>query len=471
MKAHKGCSGVDALSLDINTGCLHRMILDIAHIGILVTDSKGNIKYLNPAFSTMFDIEIEFALGKNINDYFPKSQLLDVIRSGIPHKAIRFSYRGQDALINRYPITNGDKTIGGLIEVYFRDINVLKDLVQQMTDLEKKVLYYKRKAQGLPGAKYTFDDIIGQSDKIRDLKNLGLRFATSSQPVLLYGESGSGKELVAHAIHAYSQRANEIFIRVNCAAIPKDLMESELFGFEEGTFTGAKVGGKVGKFELADKGTIFLDEIAELPFEMQAKLLRVIENKEIQKIGTSISVYSDFRLIAATNKELATLVREGTFREDLYHRLHILVLQVPPLRERSEDILLLIPHLLRELEDKPHNLDVSFSPEVKQLLQGYAWPGNIRELRNVLSFAILSLDDGQNEIRLRNLPPYLVEKGILKVRLFKDDSCSLIQAREKSEKEALLAAMERSPQNKSKAAKILGISRNELYKKIKKYSL
>jgi transcriptional regulator with PAS, ATPase and Fis domain len=214
-----------------------------------------------------------------------------------------------------------------------------------------------------------------------------------------------------------------------------------------------------------------LDEIAELPFEMQAKLLRVIENKEIQKIGTSISVYSDFRLIAATNKDLATLVREGTFREDLYHRLHILVLQVPPLRERSEDILLLVPHLLRELEDKPQSLDISFSPEVKQLLQGYAWPGNIRELRNVLSFAILSLDDGQNEIRLRNLPPYLVEKGILKVRLFKDDSCSLIQAREKSEKEALVAAMERSPLNKSKAAKILGISRNELYKKIKKYGL
>jgi transcriptional regulator with PAS, ATPase and Fis domain len=447
------------------------MILDIAHIGILVTDHKGNIKYLNPTFSNMFDVEIEFALGKNINDYFPKSQLLDVIRSGIPHKAIRFSYRGQDALINRYPITNGDKTIGGLIEVYFRDINVLKDLMQQMTDLEKKVLYYKRKTQGLPGAKYTFDDIIGQSDTIRDLKNLGSRFATSSQPVLLYGESGSGKELVAHAIHASSQRANEVFIRVNCAAIPKDLMESELFGFEEGTFTGAKVGGKVGKFELADKGTIFLDEIAELPFEMQAKLLRVIENKEIQKIGTSISVYSDFRLIAATNKDLATLVREGTFREDLYHRLHILVLQVPPLRERSEDILLLVQHLLRELEDKPQNLDVSFSPEVKQLLQGYAWPGNIRELRNVLSFAILSLDEGQNEIRLRNLPPYLVEKGILKVRPYNNDSGSLIQAREKSEKEALAAALERSARNKSKAAKMLGISRNELYKKIKKYGL
>ena len=177
-----------------------------------------------------------------------------------------------------------------------------------MTDLEKKVNYYRRKSQGLPTAIYTFDDLVGKGESIRHSKSLGLRFAHSSQPVLLFGESGSGKELVAHALHAASQRAREAFIRVNCAAIPKDLMESELFGFEDGTFTGAKIGGKVGKFELADKGTIFLDEIADLPFDMQAKLLRVIDNKEIQKIGNSGSVTSDFRLIAATNKDLEKLV-------------------------------------------------------------------------------------------------------------------------------------------------------------------
>jgi transcriptional regulator with PAS, ATPase and Fis domain len=442
------------------------MILDLVHIGILVTDHHGSIKYLNPAFSEMFDIDIQTALQKNINDYFEKSRLIDVIRSGVPDRAITFSYKGQDALLNRYPIKNHSQTVGGLIEVYFRNINELKELMRKMADLEKKVNYYRRKSQGLPTSIYTFEDLVGKGESIRHLKTMGMRFANSSQPVLLFGESGSGKELVAHALHAASQRSIEAFIRVNCAAIPKDLMESELFGFEDGTFTGAKIGGKVGKFELADKGTIFLDEIADLPFEMQAKLLRVIDNKEIQKIGNIGSVTSDFRLIAATNQDLEKLVHEGAFREDLYHRLNILALRVPALRDRPEDILELAHYLLSRAEDRPARVVLTFSEEVAQLLRSYNWPGNIRELKNVLSFSVLSLDEGQTEIRIRNLPPYMIEKGIKKSTL---EHCSLFQAREKGEREALSIALERSGNNKSKAARLLGISRNELYKKLKKY--
>jgi len=303
---------------------------------------------------------------------------------------------------------------------------------------------------------------------MRHLKALGLRFANSSQPVLLFGESGSGKELVAHALHAASKRSKEAFIRVNCAAIPKDLMESELFGFEDGTFTGAKAGGKVGKFELADKGTIFLDEIADLPYEMQAKLLRVIDNKEIQKIGNVSAVTSDFRLVAATNKDLENLVHEGVFREGLYHRLNILTIEIPPLRARPDDILDLAHYHLTRTEDHPARMQLTFSEEVAQLLRSYNWPGNIRELKNVLSFSVLSLDAGQTEIRLRNLPPYLIEKGIKKSS---QEQCTLFHAQETGEKEALRNALERSGNNKSKAAKLLGISRNELYKKLKKYSL
>ena len=454
------------LRLDLFQGCLHKMILDLVHIGILVTDQHGNIKYLNPSFSEMFDMEISAALQKNINDYFEKSRLLDVIRSGVPDRAIKFSYKGQDALLNRYPIKNHSETVGGLIEVYFRNINELRELMRKMTDLEKKVDYYRRKSQGLPTAIYTFDDLVGRSESIKQLKTLGRRFAQSAQPVLLCGESGSGKELVAHALHAASQRSPEAFIRVNCAAIPKDLMESELFGFEEGTFTGARAGGKVGKFELADKGTIFLDEIADLPFDMQAKLLRVIDNKEIQKIGNSGSVTSDFRLIAASNKDLQKLVHEGFFREDLYHRLNILLLRTPALRERPEDIIEIAYYLLSRTEDRPARVELTFSEEVAQLLRSYNWPGNIRELKNVISFSVLSLDEGQTEIRLRNLPPCLIEKGIKKSALA---DCSLFQVREEGEKEALRTALERSGNNKSKAAKLLGISRNELYKKMKKY--
>ena len=461
----------DPLCLNKYEDCLHKLILDLAHIGILVTDREGDIKYLNPTFASMFDIDTKMALKKNINDYFPNSRLMEVMKTGIPDTAVEFSYHGQDALINRYPIIDKGMTKGGLVEVFFRDIRELQRLMRKMNNLQRKVLYYKRKSQGLPGSRYTFNDIIGESAAIIDLKKLGMQFARSSMPVLIMGESGSGKELVAHAIHSASPRAGNAFVSVNCPALPKDLLESELFGFEEGTFTGAKVGGKVGKFELADKGTIFLDEIAELPLAMQAKLLRVLESGEVQKIGTSEFVYSDFRLIAATNKDLAAFVAKGSFREDLYHRLHILVLKVPSLREMPADISVLAQHLLNATKDRPLNLEITFSSEVKQLLQSYPWPGNVRELRNVISFAIFSLDEGQDEIKLRNLPPYMLESGVMKAAQMKTALSSLSGAREKSEKEALILALESTDQNKVRAAKVLGISRNELYRKIRKYGL
>jgi len=471
MAGGSGCPDTDVLRLEKYEDCLHKLILDLAHIGVLITDRQGNIKYLNPTFAMMFDMTIETALTRKISDYFPNSKLMKVMETGIPDKAVEFSYKGQSALINRYPITDQGTITGGFIEVYFRDIKELDKLMRTMSNLQRKVMYYKRKSQGLPGALYTFDDIIGQSTAMKAFKKLGKQFARSSIPVLIMGESGAGKELVAHAIHSAGSRAGEAFVRVNCAAIPKDLLESELFGFEEGTFTGAKSGGRVGKFELADRGTIFLDEIGELPLDMQAKLLRVLENGEIQKIGTSEVVFSDFRLIAATNKNLAASVAAGAFREDLYHRLHILVLTIPPLRDRPEDIPMLAQHLLATTKDKPPNLEITFANEVLQLLQAYPWPGNIRELRNVLSFAVFSLDEGQTEIRLRNLPPYMLKNQVLMVTRQRTVVSPLNQAREKSEKDALMFALEKADQNKARAAKLLGISRNEIYRKMRKYGL
>lgn len=471
MSDTSGCPDHDALRLNRYEDCLHKLILDLAHIGVLITDRKGDIKYLNPTYARMFNMEISDALTKNICDFFPESKLMEVMRTGMPDKAVKFSFQGQNALINRYPITDQGVVTGGFIEVYFRDIRELQKLMHRMDSLEKKVLYYKRKSQGLPGALYTFDDIVGESPAMKECKKLGKQFARSSIPVLILGESGSGKELVAHAIHAASLRAGEAFVRVNCAAIPKDLLESELFGFEEGTFTGAKIGGKVGKFELADKGTIFLDEIGELPLDMQAKLLRVLENGEIQKIGTSEFVYSDFRLIAATNQDLASSVARRTFREDLYHRLHILVLKVPALRQRPDDIPVLAQYLLNTTKDKPSSQRITFTDEVVRLLQSHLWPGNIRELKNVLTFALFSMDEGNSEIRLRNLPPYMLENSVRMASTLKSPLSPLNQAREKSEKEALVLALEQTAQNKVKASKLLGISRNEIYRKMRKYGM
>ncbi|MHC1725641.1 MAG: sigma-54 interaction domain-containing protein [Syntrophobacteraceae bacterium] len=465
------CPDADAPSFDTKPECFHKMILDFINVGILVTDRDAHIKYVNPAFAEMYSLKPDDVIEKKVKELFPASRLDLVMKTGKPDKVTKCSFQGRDALINRYPIMSNGEVCGGLVKVFFRDINFLKDLLQRLNILEKKVLYYKQKTAGLPKAKYVFDDIIGGSEPIESLKKLGERFAHSSRPVLIMGESGTGKELVAHSVHAASPRSAETFISINCAAIPKDLLESELFGFEEGAFSGAKAGGKVGKFEIADRGTIFLDEIGDLPLEMQAKLLRVIENGEIQKIGSSAPISSDFRLIAATNKDLVAAAAAGTFREDLYHRLNMLVLRVPPLRERAEDVLPIAHHLMGSISQGPNVGPVSISPEVGQLFQAYPWPGNIRELKNCLCFAIFSLDEGQSEIKLRNIPPYLLEKGVKCVNPLPYVPTPLCLAREKGEKEALVNALELTGSNKVRTAQLLGVSRNEVYKKMRKYGL
>ena len=465
--------GMD-LFLDQSVDCFCKRILDFAHVGILVAKVDGTIKYMNPTFAQMFDLKLPEALNTDICNYFPDSQLLTVMASGKADEGVKFGYKGQDALISRYPITDNGKVIGGLIEVYFRDIVELSGMIRKMNRLEKKLRYYERKTQGLPCARYSVEDIIGCSPEIRDLKSRVETFAKTRHHVLIEGESGVGKELVAHALHAASMRAKEIFVSINCAAIPGELLEAELFGFEEGAFTGAKRGGKVGKFELADRGTIFLDEIGELPLTMQAALLRVIENKEIQKIGKSTPAFSDFRLIAATNKDLALAVQEGTFRRDLYHRLATIVLHVPPLRQRPQDIPLLIEHFLDTMEDGTAKRTVGLSPEALNVFSSYTWPGNIRELKNVLSYALISLGENAAMIKLQHLPPYIIEKSLsLAARPPQNDAAvsSLSQARQKTEFQAITAALEKTGGNKLRAAKLLGISRNVLYKKLRKHGL
>ena len=449
--------------------CFCKKLLDIIHVGILVTDHNGTIKYLNQTYSEMFSINFPEALNSNICNYFPNSRLLAVIATGIPDEGVIFPYKDQDAFISRFPIFDGGKVIGGLIEVYSRDITLLSKVISKLNSLEKQVNHYKRISQGLPRSTYTLDDIIGESEIINQLKANIIKFAKSNHPILIQGESGSGKELVAHSIHAASPRSNEIFVSVNCAAIPKDLMEAEIFGFEEGTFTGAKHGGRVGKFELADRGSIFLDEIAEFPLSMQATLLRVIDNKEIQKIGKSMPTYSNFRLITATNKDLHRAVEEGKFRIDLYHRLAALVLRVPPLRERRDDIPLIITKLISLIDEKPRTNNITLSADVLKIFNSYSWPGNIREMKNILSFALLSLESGASEIQLRHLPPYIIENTLVDDRpLDIPGLSSLVQARQNVERKVIIFALQRAGQNKAKAARILGISRNELYKKLRK---
>jgi transcriptional regulator with PAS, ATPase and Fis domain len=310
------------------------------------------------------------------------------------------------------------------------------------------------------------DSMVGESSAIRGLKRQALRAAATSLPVVITGESGTGKELLAQAIHHASSRRLYPFVRVNCAAIPQDLFESELFGYEKGAFTGASSTGKAGKFELANHGSVFLDEIGDLPIEMQPKLLRVLEEKEFERVGGTSLIKTDFRLLAATNHDLEDMLEENRFRKDLFYRLNVITLHIPPLRERREDILPIVQHLLKRIAHDSGLPGVSLGPEAQEILTGYDWPGNVREISNVLERVVSYLE--RDTIYPCDLPPYL-HRGHRGTSLANNASLRRVQTR--AEREAILYALQSVNYNKARAAQVLGIHRSLLYKKMKKYDL
>ena len=448
-------------------------IADSLQIGLMAVHRNGELCYVNESFTRMFGIDHENSIGRNIRDFFPEAELLKVMSRGDLNSRVRFRHHGVDALISRYSVFDGDAVIGGFVEVYFRDIEELQTLLSRIAVLEKRAKYHERRNQGLPGAEYSFDDFIGSSQPVQILKQQALRFANNNQPVLIIGESGTGKEIVAHALHASSARANEVLVTVNCAAVPSQLMEAELFGYEDGAFTGARRGGRIGKFELADRGSIFLDEIGEMPLDTQAKLLRVLENREIQKIGLTEPIYSDFRLIAATNRDLLKMVDEGKFREDLYHRLNILHLNIPPLRDRIEDLDLLIPHLVARIEKEDPVLPFVLDESAMNCLRSYRWPGNVRELKNVLIYTMFNLDAVNKRITSSSLPHHISREIVSppKTTVPTRAAGSLQEQRQELLRQAITKALHNCNGNKTRAARELGISRNELYKKLKKLNI
>lgn len=455
-------------------------IFDHLSTGIALCSAGGIIQYANKAYLNMLGLtETEF-VGKHVREIFSTADegILSTMRDRVPIKCASLSYSGVEAISYRYPIINDEgEVIGGLIETISTSIDKKRvaELTSMLHSLEKRTRYYeKRIAVQFPNM-HTFDTIIGESLSLRMVKQRGRLFAHSSEPVLICGESGTGKELFAQAIHSASPRALHPFITVNCAAIPIELMESELFGYDEGAFTGSKPGGLKGKFELANHGTIFLDEIAELPMGMQAKLLRVLEDGEIQKISHSGRLHADFRLIAATNKSLPELLSKGSFREDLYHRLSVLQLNIPPLFERREDLPSLIKCFIEQAVGAERAKKIRFTSDLLTLFNRYAWPGNVRELRNVLTYASCLMENDTCEIGVDYLPDNIKNcfdaKQESATRPLNLPGFSLFEARANAEKKLILETLARVGQNRSRAARELKISRNKLYKKMHDYGL
>jgi len=339
-------------------------------------------------------------------------------------------------------------------------------LAKKLSLLESKVELYEQELMSIRSTRHTLESIVGESDALQSLRREAQKAAATQFPVLITGESGTGKELFAQGIHHASARRLYPFVRINCSAIPKDLLESELFGYEKGAFTGAGSGGKPGKLELAKHGTVFLDEIGDLPLQMQPKLLRVIEDREFERIGGTSVIHSDFRLIAATNQNLEEMMAERRFRKDLFYRLNVIPLHVPPLRERQEDILPLVRHFLNQAAVEAFLPEITLDRDAEEVFQSYQWPGNIRELSNVLERVLSSLEG--NTIRVSDLPFYLYRSRKIASKL---PSVSIREAQSRAEKEAILHTLRLTRYNKSKAAAMLGIHRTHLYKKIKKYGI
>lgn len=317
-------------------------------------------------------------------------------------------------------------------------------------------------------AKYNFDDIIGESEEIKKVKSIGSFISKGLSSVLIIGETGTGKELFAQAIHNNSERRANPFVAINCSAIPSSLIESYLFGYVEGAFTGAKKGGNPGSFEQAEGGTIFLDEVSEMEYSLQSKLLRVLEEREVTRIGGSTTIKIDVRVIAATNKDLVTEIKKGTFREDLFYRLNVVQLNIPSLRRRKEDILLLVKFFVNKYNRILGKFVINISEEALEVLVSYDWPGNVRQLQNCIEHAINMVSVNEGEINTKHLPLYLFEDKLVGI---KDKCFSLKEIIKNAEKEAIKKALKLYNNSKIETANSLGISTTSLWRKIKEYGM
>jgi PAS domain S-box-containing protein len=445
---------------------MYRLIFDSIYNGALVADEKGYITHFNKPYGEFLGVNPADQIGNHCTDSVENSRMHIVAETGKPE--INQSHRiiGQNMVVQRIPIKKDGRVIAVFGQVMFKDVRDVRKLATELSLLESKVKLYEEELINLRSTRYTFDSIIGSSQAIKSLKIEALRAAANQFPVLISGESGTGKELFAQAIHHAGPRRVHPFVRINCAAIPKDLLESELFGYEKGAFTGADPSGKPGKFELARHGTVFLDEIGDLPLEMQPKLLRVIEDKEFERVGSTKIIQSDFRIIAATNQNLEQMLIDNRFRKDLFYRLNVIPLHIPPLRERKSDILPTARHLLKQMAREANLREKKIDGEAEKSLTNYGWQGNVRELSNVLERAMSTLEG--DTIRLQHLPFYVYRSH----RKFPEHHQSpLKDVQTRTEKEAILYILKETNNNKAKAAKMLGIHRTLLYKKMSKYKI
>jgi transcriptional regulator with PAS, ATPase and Fis domain len=460
------------------------ILLNNPYEGIIFIDENGIIRYVNDALAHYNNVTKDRIIGLAHKD-FPIDENLDRILATQEFEPFAFfTTAGNKRMIaSRGPVYRKGLFAGAFgryLSVDPRDVvkfgesyidligrldtrDIMVNVSQSLLELNS----YKHEFEQANKVRLGVDNIIGNSPSMKDLKNRILMIADSPSSILLTGESGTGKELFAKAVHFHGKRSSQPFIKVNCAAIPENLLEAELFGYVEGAFTGARKGGKMGKFELANKGTMFLDEIGDMPSSMQAKLLRVLQEREIERLGSDRTIPIDVRIVSATNKDLLSLVEEGTFREDLYYRINVLNLHIPPLRERKTDIPNLVSYIIDILNKKLDRSVLYPTQEVMDLFMIYNWPGNIRELINILETAMNFC--GSSIIDIKDLPLSL--HVLRNSGPNEDNKQSLEHKIDSTEKYHLMSVLQQCNGSRKATAEILNISKSTLFRLMKKHDL
>ena len=456
--------------------CSHfKAIMNSPFEGLIAIDENGDILFINSFFLDIMHLSPEEVQGKPLKGIIPSCRLFETVEQGYSIWGETLKIGGREFLVARFPIRHEGKIIGAMIKTLFPDQTVAKEIVNKIINDDKTATFGSL-------SYYTCLDIIGESVPMLKVKKLARQASRTSSTLLITGESGTGKEIIAQAVHTRSVRREAPFVSINCGAIPENLLESELFGYVDGAFTGAKKGGNPGKFELANGGTILLDEIADMPLLTQVKLLKILQDREVWRIGATSPTKIDVRVMAATNADLLKLVKLGKFRQDLYYRLHVLEINMPPLRERIEDLPMLTETLIRRINGRIGSTATMVTENSMKLMKAYSWPGNVRELENLLEQAINW--SGSHLVDVEKIPvkPWDKEPETDKFTVSakqQNEYSTFIQSSgvqyqgfiEESEKTLIMKALEQTKGNKSQAAKLLNMQRSVLYKKMERLSI
>lgn len=435
-------------------------ILDNPFEGIMAIDDTGTIFFINSFFLEILNCTEEEVLDKKIWDVIPNCRLFETVGQGYSIWGETLKLNTREFLVARFPLKIDGQIVGAMVKTLFPDQTIAKEIVQKLARTDKTENAFSK-------VLCTCRDIMGETPPMLYVKKLARKASRTSSTLLITGESGTGKEIIAQAIHTRSVRREGPFISVNCGAIPENLLESELFGYVEGAFTGAKKGGNPGKFELADGGTILLDEIGDMPSYMQVKLLRVLQEREVWRIGATSPTKLDVRVIASTHMDLKRLVKEKTFREDLYYRLNVLEINMPPLKDRVDDLPLLVDALITRINMRIGADAKGVTPESLEIMKAYHWPGNVRELENILEQAINWSQDALIDICSIPIRPWENDPVDSTV----NDSKSFRSYLAETERDMIIHVLKQTNGNKAKAARLLNMQRSVLYRKMEKFNI